>query len=112
MKNFLKNTLGEKLKKDENSLVKTYWDFNILLPYFKMHLIRGLKGQCPFSLRPGIAHLFNQTTCISNYARFASLDISPFMGMNYVDRKEVLESRGMIESYPDRGYFKYIRLDK
>jgi hypothetical protein len=83
MKIYLRNELGTQLTKDKQSKVKTYWDYNILLPYMRAHLIRGLKGRCPFSERPGVSNLINQTTCISNYARFASLDMSPFMDLDY-----------------------------
>lgn len=59
MKYYLRNDLGKLLIKDRSSKVKTFWDYNILLPYFKVHLIRGLKGPCLFTSRPGLSSFFN-----------------------------------------------------
>lgn len=59
MKYYLRNDLGKLLIKDRSSIVKTFWDYNILLPYFKVHLIRGLIGPCPFTSRPGLSSFFN-----------------------------------------------------
>jgi hypothetical protein len=113
MFNYLQNVLGRQLWYD-NHPEETFWKTNILLKYVQVQLIRGLTRSCDYLGRPDFTDRYANSTCVSTYSRFfGEWNTSDHIDSIYAEKKgSPVGSRGMIDSYPERGTYKTFGISK